>query len=412
VVEVARAVAVAIAFAHLFFEWCLGAPQSAVWGWSTIAAISLRLFLDRESSPLIFTSGIALFYLFIVPCAGFLWRGQFEALWFLCFTFLILETIRSLPSRDTDVLFRRDYSGWSVVAVLVCLSISIIGPAALDETFFSRIAFMAPFSVSLIFFEQVLRSRARFVSLSLLCSYVLVIAIYVAYFWSGFGRLVIASFVLMPVLLATRYLSLPLRLWHAILISPVAMALSHISRYGDFGDPAEWTKGSAGHHIELSMALSATDVSDFLGGFERWIGQMSLLLLNWVPREFWPSKPIGLGSSSVDDWIGRMRYGEGYSVSLGFVGEQLYLLGDFFLIGVIASFGLLLICRVLIINMSGSFVAPLVAFDINLISYLWGGNATYGSRVWFFVAPMLLFVFAMRFFSRKQIPSRFEGGSA
>ena len=392
--EFARAAALVIAVAHLLLELWLGPPQSSVWCWTVIGAVSLRLLLDGEGASLAFTSGIALFFIFVVPCAGFVARGEFGAVWFLAFTFLTLELVRSLRLAYPQVALHRECSRWSVIALLMCLAIALIAPA-LVEASLGRIVFIAPFALSLIFFEQVLRSRPLVLGVLLLGVYAVVIAVYVAFFWSGFGRLVIASFVLMPVLLAVRYLRLPVFIWQAMAISPPIMALSHLSRYGEVGNPGAWTQGSAGHHIELSMMLARTDVSDFLGGLERWFSQLILMLLNWFPRELWPNKPVGIGASSVDDWIGREGYGDGYSVSLGFVGEQLYLLGDFFLLGVFASLLVLLACRVLIVRLSGAFYAPVVAFDVNLISFLWGGNATFGSRAWFFVGPMLCLVFVM-----------------
>lgn len=410
----AQAAAICMSLAHVFMEWAHGAPHSPAWAWSVIGAVSLRLLLDSDNSSFAFTAAIALFYIFIVPCAGFVARGQFGAVWFLAFASLTLELVRSLRLAYPQVVLHRDHARRSVIALLMCLAIALIAPTVLDDSVFGRIAFMAPFALSLIFFEQVLRSRPLVLGVLLLGAYAVVIAVYVAFFWSGFGRLVIASFVLMPVLLAVRYLRLPVFIWQAMAISPPIMALSHLSRYGEVGNPGVWTQGSAGHHIELSMMLARTDVSDFLGGLERWFSQLILMLLNWFPRELWPNKPVGIGASSVDDWIGREGYGDGYSVSLGFVGEQLYLLGDFFLLGVFASLLVFLLCRFIVVASSGSFIAPVIVFDVNLLGFLWGGSATFGSRVWFCVAPMLLLVLALRFltftisapFPKRQVTSR------
>ncbi len=47
--------------------------------------------------------------------------------------------------------------------------------------------------------------------------------------------------------------------------------------------------------------------------------------MNWFPRDLWQEKPVGIGYYFVDEWIGRTGYGEGYNISLGFIGEIILL---------------------------------------------------------------------------------------
>jgi hypothetical protein len=132
-----------------------------------------------------------------------------------------------------------------------------------------------------------------------------------------------------------------------------------------------------------------------------------LLFFNWVPRDFWPDKPIGLGWASVDEWYDRSLYSPGFTVSLGMYGEQIYLLGSYFLVGIAIVLLTLLAVRSAIAFIARGSYAPLVAYDVSLISYIWGGGALMGTRVWFAVLPMLAVVVFWRMFAQKpRVPHR------
>lgn len=131
---------------------------------------------------------------------------------------------------------------------------------------------------------------------------------------------------------------------------------------------------------------------EMVGGFSAWFDQWLLLMGNWVPRDLWLDKPIGLGYAAVDDWIGREGFSDGYSISLGFIGEQYYLLGELYWLGIILAFATLVVLRDVVRKVSRGYVAPLIMFDVNLMSYVWGGGATFGSRLFFFLIPTILFI--------------------
>ena len=174
------------------------------------------------------------------------------------------------------------------------------------------------------------RSCRRIILFFLLFVYFVVLAIYIYIYWNGFGRLVIGAFALMPILIADHYRDFGLRIWHAIVVAPPLLALSHLSRYGGWGGWGDLAGGSSAHHLILTLQLVDSDIHILYGGIERFFEQYSLLFLNWFPREVWPNKPLGLAMVSVDEWIGRSGYGDGFSVSLGMFGEQIYLFGSTF----------------------------------------------------------------------------------
>ena len=96
---------------------------------------------------------------------------------------------------------------------------------------------------------------------------------------------------------------------------------------------------------------------------------------------------------SVDIMFDRSSFlnGDIYSQSIGFIGEQKLILGDNYIFGLIFFLIIILILRKLIVNLSFGSNVPVIIFDLNLISYFWGGMALFGSRLWFLLIPAILF---------------------
>ena len=55
----------------------------------------------------------------------------------------------------------------------------------------------------------------------------------------------------------------------------------------------------------------------------------------------------------------------------------------------------LLAIRVSVQKLCRGYVVPLIMFDVNLMSYFWGGGGTFGSRSFFFLVPAVGFVLLM-----------------
>src|SRR5690606_31337698 len=203
--------------------------------------------------------------------------------------------------------------------------------------------------------------------------------------WSGYGRIVIGSYIMMPVLIAAHHRRFVIRIWHTAVAAPPALSLAIISRGGEgLGNVGT---GGAAHHLQLTTEVLASShhLSSRWGEyFEQWL----LFFLNWMPREWWPEKPLGVGSTFVDDWIGRAGFAANHSVSVGYIGESVYFLGPISPVGILIALLTLVVVR----RMIQKFVIPafsaVIAYDVMLISYVWGGYATFGSRAWFFIVPM------------------------
>lgn len=230
---------------------------------------------------------------------------------------------------------------------------------------------------------------------------ILLILLYSLFVWSGFGRIMIAAYCLIPLLVLHHYGHLNFRPWAAFVAAPLGIVLSSVLRWsvqdrqgGGFLPELkrELISGSVGAHLDLTakmFELRDTKLGAYLFS-TNFVEQYSLLFLQWVPRVAWPSKPIGIGLVFVDDFLNRQATSAEYSVSLGFIGEHLYFSGDLWPFTLAVTLGSLLGIRrtLMALSKSAFFV---ILFDVSLISYVWGGMAAFGSRFWLIFIPVLVF---------------------
>lgn len=361
----------------------------------TITTYAMRLVLEDRSTSTEFVGYICLIYLYIVPTISFYVDRSGDPLPLVAATVLFFDCLnrmsQSKHGRGVRIIKRSNinYLGWAIMLISSSVGGSFIH--ADGSSFVGIFAFTVPFAVSLIFFERIVSSNLINLTkaYAMIFVYAVVIFIYILLYWSGFGRIMIAAYILMPLLILDRYRDFGLRPWQAALAAPFLLALSHLSRYGDWGETKDLAGGSASHHLTLTLDLLKNPVYEHLGGINRFFEQYTLLFLNWFPRDSWPGKPLSLGYKSVDEWIGRTGYGDGYSISLGMYGEQLYLLGPASILSIMLLLATIIVLRRIVVALSRDYEAPSLVFDICLISYVWGGAATFGSRAWFFIVPML-----------------------
>ncbi|MEP9373749.1 hypothetical protein [Mesorhizobium sp. KR1-2] len=303
----------------------------------------------------------------------------------------------SILHRSTSDL-PRDFVIWAGLLAMASIGNLIFSKGG--GSFLGLFAFTVPFSISLLLFERLVASCGWTNVCMMLFAYLITIGIYIVYFWGGFGRLVIGAYVLMPVLIADRYRDFGLRTWQAAVLAPLLLAVAYYSRNNTWASN-ELGAGGAGHHLRLTMELFYNPVYEYFGGFYKLVDQYILLFLNWFPREYWENKPIGIGYYAVDEWIGRQGLGRVYNVSLGMFGEQLYTVGPYFIVAWAFVLITLIMLRRVIENLAAGYAAPVIVFDVNMINYVWGGAASFGSRAWFFIVPLLMVTSVCRLTERK-----------
>lgn len=351
---------------------------------------------------------VSLIALFVVPTALSVVFSEAEFVPFLAVTQLFasgLQTSSNILNRSIGGARRLD-KDFQWVLWLGLLTIVVIGwniRLGLDSIA-NVIVFFAPFAASLVVVERSIDRLSTKMLYGILFVYLLLVFYYAMYFWSGFGRLVISAYVLVPILLINQHRDIGLRVWHIAILTPFVLVGAFLIRFQEKGY-SRLMEDSWVSHLTLTHEMSETLTYRRPPGFGDYLEQYLLLFFQWVPRSIWPTKPVGVGLSFVDDWIGRQGFDAGHSVALGYIGETIWYLGPWFFVGIIVIFVTILFLRYIAAFLaSGSYVL-LSTVDGFMPSFFWGGMASYGARFWFFFIPGLLtiFLFRLRFKESGQI---------
>lgn len=253
----------------------------------------------------------------------------------------------------------------------------------------SGFIFLACWGLALVFLERLNWSTRsvvlRYTGVAIIIGSVLLFA---ALLWTGGGRLIMISLLLGPVLIAGYYG--PFRVSGHLLagLGAALVFVGHVIRYG-FSDGLSGIAADSGatHAILTTQLYETPSITQNVTGF--W-DQYLLMFLNWVPRSVWPEKPLGVNYLFVDVYIGRQGLGELHSTALGYFGEQIYYWGMGWPVGAVITTASLVLLRLLVVRCARAFTAPVVAMDVWLLTFFWGGMAVWASRVWFALVPALV----------------------
>ena len=191
---------------------------------------------------------------------------------------------------------------------------------------------------------------------------------------------------------------------YIILLCFLPLYILQFSRYENKLELEDIFIGSAGYHLQLTNLTWINKYSFEGSGWQGFFDQYKLLFFAWIPRELWELKPIQINIYSVDIMFDRKLFSweDSYSHSIGFLGEQLFLLQNNYFLGLILLLVTIIIIRKLVVKFSIGSVVPANLFDLNLMSYFWGGMGIFGARIWFFLLPVLTLLilrFTIRRFS-------------
>ncbi len=364
-----------------------------------LTIIFTNIILDNRTDSLTLSLNVCLIYLFIVPNYTLMLGGDSNYILLLVFSYMIFEFLGKFSRINTYAVYdlKLNYGSYSR-NVFLCFSLlllSIILPFLISGGYiFGIIKYDLPLGISLIYFERVCHRCSSLKIYILLSMYAISILSVIIFHWGGYGRIIIGAYIMMPVLLAAYRGGLPVRSWHAALLAPPALLVALISRSGE-GDFTSLHQGSSAHHLILTKQVF--DVGLVLRArWEDYFDQWVLFFLNWFPRNVWPDKPVGIGFYFVDEWSGRAGLGASHSVSLGYMGEAFYLLGPWWPLGIGVGMATVILSRRFLSLVTKPYVAPVIVYDITLISYVWGGFAMFGSRAWFTIIPMVFWVFLLK----------------
>lgn len=279
--------------------------------------------------------------------------------------------------------------GWIAIAMLL--------PAMVGERTQS-IAFIIPFAISLVHFDRLCSAeRARRIAM---LSYATALIIYAAFYWDSYGRLLFGAMAAMPLLLLVRRGAFQVPPFLLVLGVPPLLWLAQWVR----GDQLS-AEGIAESSISSPSILSVqmmevlpvlpTRVADFAD-------QFLLFFFSWVPRVAWDDKPLGLGWTMVGELTSRRGVSEGHSVAPGLIGESLWLLGPNFMLGLGVQVLAVMLLGLLVRRIgAASGLAAMVVASL-LPTLVWGGMASFGARLWFFLLPIFLYAFALHLFDGRR----------
>lgn len=225
--------------------------------------------------------------------------------------------------------------------------------------------------------------------------------------WSGFGRLNVVSsglVITLSILSRARLRTSRWFIFSLFSLSAISTPFMSLLRFdflqlNDVGIEIVLNDSAFHHLILFPDIFYSYNKFDIVGFF----GQIVLFLLNWFPRDLfgepiWNSKPIGIGYYFVDSYLSRETTGEGFSVSVGFLGELFSTLQNLWFLGYL--FYIYFFVKLLQLFKNEYYYRVWFIYLASFLpSFIWGGGALYGSRVWWFALPFASFFLVLRYLS-------------
>jgi len=318
----------------------------------------------------------------------------------LCFDFL--EKIFDKPINESSIATNMSLNKKDLIIYFILSSYTIIGPYFFGQGnhLLGMSSFMFPFSISLIYLEKIMKTLKHPVYGGLFLIYHFCFtAVYLSFHWVGMGRVFLAFFLLSPILIYFHYCRIFIYQIFFYFLCPIALMILQSSRYKNFSFE-EYLIGSAGYHLQLTE-LTRTTQYYIESKWNTFFNEYMLLFFINMPRSIWTSKPLPIGFWGVDVMFEdnirtspTIGVDKEFSISLGFVGEQFLMLGKDFYIGLIFVLLSIFVIRKITYYLSFKSIVPLLIFDLNFVSYIWGGMAIFASRLWVLLIPSLIFLLA------------------
>ncbi len=230
--------------------------------------------------------------------------------------------------------------------------------------------------------------------------FLLYFIVFYSFFWGGFGRLILAANLLIPLIVFMYSYRIKVNMLYIYMASAFVSVAMNLLRFGDTGDLLGnfINDSSVGPYVQ---SIDFLDKSSFNGiDFSGYFDQFLLMLFSFFPRSLWESKPIGFGRYYVEESLNASDFSEGHSIAALFIGEQIYYLGDLWLFGVVFSVAALAVYIRLLSKLNTKYFNISVAASLYITTFYWGGFASFGSR--FSVSMLLVFIlFVMLYINRK-----------
>lgn len=360
---------------------------------------------DGFENKIILITGL---YLFILPALGYWLLGKEETINILILYSLFVDLFAHLTRDKFNLRSKIAYLKINTAIsrprtvsrkwkAFILLFLCVLLPfGAVNSKIISVFVFLVPYSISLYNFESDCRDRAfqgKLPSVGFFFATLGVVIFYAFFHWSGFGRLELAAFFLIPVFIYVAYSAANINNFYIALSAPLLLFIMQATRYENVDSIDKFLVGSAGHHLEVTNAIKNNPQIFGLGDWYGYFQQFGLFFFNWFPREWWTEKPLGAGLTTVESIFGRTGVSSGYSHSVGFVGESMYYLGVFYPVGFLISLLTFVYLLRFVRKFSSDYRGPEIIVYAYMMTFFWGGYASVGARIWFILAPFLLCIY-------------------
>lgn len=380
----------------IFFEYNEINQNFILYFFLTLIFFNLMNSYDDQNSLwiILFIGGLILY---TFPYLGSLIRGKEPSLIFYSLYLFVCLVVLTGSGHVKEISVRKSKKNY-FYAVVVSLIISVVGLHVWHPIYAGF------FSLALVFFDRICADKSinkkRLLIFSSIFYFLLIYNL--IFVWSGFGRLHFLTYLLLPILVLYQNKVISVQKWQMIIILPVGLFVGELIRGVDDFSLKNFASGSVEHHLILMNSLLQKKYQ-YSFDFKNLFDQFTLTFLNWFPRNIWVEKPEGIGLWFVDVFLGREGFGDDFSVSLGLWGEHIYLNPNFwFLSGLLAVISIILTSKFLY-RISFYSKAILLMFQANMLTFFWGGMASFGSRVWWMIIPSIAYIWLERFILKKTI---------
>ncbi len=252
---------------------------------------------------------------------------------------------------------------------------------------FGRVAFFVLYPFCAFLFSLIIQGMPFRKGLFCLIALIGSVFVYINFVWTGFGRLLLAGWMIVPVIVFVYQYRLPFEKFSFLITTSMASIFASLLRFDGVSVLAIFSavaRDSTTAPLRYAQDVYHSFMTGALGlDFSGIFDQFLLLVLGVFPREWWPGKPYGFGYEYTLQELSPDLAEAGHSIAALFIGEHLYYLGPY--LGFFSAF-LAILLVVLIFNFFHSFGKKTVGgiytvpASMWVMSFVWNGMATFSQR--------------------------------
>jgi hypothetical protein len=257
----------------------------------------------------------------------------------------------------------------------------------------------------LVSFFYLVQGQKFYAGVTMLCIVFLYIVIYALFLWSGFGRLILASWLMVALWIFWCRYSIPFG--KLIVFAPILTGEYVLQAFGStrraFSMRDNFLNDSIGSDLSPFLLVNSFANSERNIDLSGMFGQYVLYFFQWVPRGLWAEKPLGFGFEYTVQNYGPGMIAAGHSVAALHVGEHLYYLNSLGYLSFIFSIILVAASYKFLLRLDTRIPFLSLIFAMYIPTFVWGGMAALMSRVWvgiLFVISVYVLLWLLHVFSR------------